>query len=333
MNELLDLITGRSIDLLRFDAGMRKRVNTMLTDAQRQLLAVLADADFSEFTGFRQRRVKALIADVNAVIGEVYGQVGQDSREHLQELASLEARFAVKSVQIGLGVKLGGIPVPDQLAALVDNTLILGAPSAEWWQRQESATQFQFTNLIRQGVIEGRTNDDLARQVRDAFKTSMRSADSLVRTSVQAVSNGARLLTYQANDDILAGFMHLSVLDGRTSEQCMARSGKRWDMQRRPIGHSIPFAMLPLHWACRSTLVPLLDEHEKIDGTQASAEGQVPANWTFADWLETKTAEQQDAILGPGKAGLWRKGTITLTDLLDQSGRPLTLEQLRARHG
>jgi hypothetical protein len=36
-------------------------------------------------------------------------------------------------------------------------------------------------------------------------------------------------------------------------------------------------------------------------------------------------------VLGAGKADLWRRGKITFRDLLDQNGRPLTTEELRAK--
>lgn len=40
------------------------------------------------------------------------------------------------------------------------------------------------------------------------------------------------------------------------------------------------------------------------------------------------TPEEQDKALGKGKADLWRRGVITFADMLDQSGRPLTLKEL-----
>jgi hypothetical protein len=37
-------------------------------------------------------------------------------------------------------------------------------------------------------------------------------------------------------------------------------------------------------------------------------------------------------MLGKGRAELWRDGKITLQQLLDQRGNPLTLQQLRQRY-
>jgi len=38
-------------------------------------------------------------------------------------------------------------------------------------------------------------------------------------------------------------------------------------------------------------------------------------------------------VLGSGRAQLWRDGKLTLEQLLDLSGNPLTLAQLRAKYG
>jgi hypothetical protein len=95
----------------------------------------------------------------------------------------------------------------------------------------------------------------------------------------------------------------------------------------------------PRHWNCRSIEVPILkswremgvDMDEFEPSTRASMDGAVAAQMSFKDWLATRTAAQQDKILGVGKADLWREGKITLTDLLDMGGRPMTLEELRGK--
>ena len=63
-----------------------------------------------------------------------------------------------------------------------------------------------------------------------------------------------------------------------------------------------------------------------------SMDGQVAAETTFEDWLKKQSKGRQDTVLGDGKAALWRDGKINFRDLLDQNGRPLTTEQLRAKY-
>jgi hypothetical protein len=60
--------------------------------------------------------------------------------------------------------------------------------------------------------------------------------------------------------------------------------------------------------------------------------GQVAGNLSFEDWLADKSAAFQDKVLGPGRAQLWRDGKLTLRDLLNQQGRQMSLEELRAKY-
>lgn len=61
-------------------------------------------------------------------------------------------------------------------------------------------------------------------------------------------------------------------------------------------------------------------------------DGQVAASTTFEAFLERKGKAFQDEMLGKGRAQLWRDGTITLPQLLDLKGNPLTLAELKAKY-
>jgi hypothetical protein len=52
---------------------------------------------------------------------------------------------------------------------------------------------------------------------------------------------------------------------------------------------------------------------------------------SFEDFIRGLSPEEQDDILGDGRADLWRRGVITKADLVNQRGRVLTLRELRAR--
>jgi hypothetical protein len=58
-------------------------------------------------------------------------------------------------------------------------------------------------------------------------------------------------------------------------------------------------------------------------------DGVVAADLTFDQFLKSKPPEFADKMLGKGRAELWRSGKITLNQLLDQRGNPLTLAQLK----
>lgn len=174
--------------------------------------------------------------------------------------------------------------------------------------------------------------------------TSTRNAEALVRTSVQAVANAARQEAYKANRDIIKAQVVVATLDSRTSDICIARSGLEYTLDGEPIGHDIAFdGGPPFHYNCRTTMAPVLKSASEVFGraeldevpesTRASMDGQVPESTTFDAFLGRQTKAFQDDLLGAGRAELWRDGRITLTDLLDQTGRPLTLAELRQRAG
>ncbi len=182
---------------------------------------------------------------------------------------------------------------------------------------------------------------------------SSREAEALIRTSVQSVANAARQATLKANDDVIGGQTWLSVLDFRTSAECIALSGSSWDFDGNPLGKTkIRFpGPPPLHFACRSDLVPLMKSWEQLaketggnvelarkmdrlerefsGSKQASMGGPVDADLTYEDWLRRQDEEDQIKVLGCGKWELWQAGTIELSDLIDETGRPMTLKELR----
>ena len=67
--------------------------------------------------------------------------------------------------------------------------------------------------------------------------------------------------------------------------------------------------------------------------TRASMDGSVAQDLTFDQFLKNKPPAFADEMLGKGRADLWRSGKITLSQLLDQRGNPLTLTQLENKYG
>ncbi len=89
---------------------------------------------------------------------------------------------------------------------------------------------------------------------------------------------------------------------------------------------------------CRSIEIPLTKTFKELGlktkevefTTRASDEGQISAKTTFNNFLVRKGKAYQDEMLGKGRADMWRAGKITLKDLVDGNGRPLTLAELKA---
>lgn len=248
-----------------------------------------------------------------------------------------------------LGVRILQLPTEEQLAGIVRFSPIEGTPTEDFWKQQSQVVQRRFESVMRQGLLAGSSNSELIDQIRGTpendykdgiFEKAIKDAKTLVRSSALSVMNRTRLemLSNPRNSSIIKGIQQISTLDSRTSDVCIAYSGKVWSLpDYKPVGHDLPFRNgPPRHWNCRSTLVPVTKSFKELGiaadeipkGTRATVDGQVSADLSFDQWLKSQTQAFQDDLLGVGKADLWRKGKITLTDLIDQSGRSRSLSEL-----
>ncbi len=360
-DKISDRFIRHAVNLGRFEAGTAKKALRLLNQLERDLVAQLASNDPTgpTRTAFQQARLDALLSQTRATITKSYGKVKGATDRDLRGLAEVESDFTKVSINGSVGAAVMSVSVPETtLKHIAEDTLIEGAPSKAWWQKQAGDLQMRFGNQMRAGMMRGETVDELARRVRGMkqngyvdgiMQLSRSQAKTLVRASVQAVSNAAREETFRANSDVVKGFQHLSTLDGRTTPICIAYSGGCWDLDGDPLPESpvqLPDPGIPpLHWGCRSTRIAILKSLDELLGdvgprkagalgalsqsTQSSMDGQVAGDLTYEQWLEGKDEPFQRQVLGAGKWELWQSGKLSLTDLVDQSGRPMTLAQLR----
>lgn len=366
--QIADQLITRQIDLLRFSAGERAKVFALLKKLEEELIELLFFSG-RKLTEIGREDKARLLSQAQKAIADHYGKASDEVGDTLGELGRLEATATAQSLgNLYAGSIIPALPTETVLKRLVDSTLIEGAPSAAWWKRQSGDLTFRFKNAVAQGMAAAETNDEIIRRIRGravgykmvegkrvytfvggVMDIARHHAAAQVQTSVMAVANQSRMDTFEANEDVVKGFRQLSTLDSHTTPTCVAYSGATWDFKKQPTGeNTLPFVSpkgsatgTPRHWSCRSVISPItksfrelgLDIPEFSPTTRAATGGPVAANMTFAQFIDRKGKLFADDLLGPGRAELWREGKITLPQLLDQSGRPLTLKELRRRYG
>lgn len=241
--------------------------------------------------------------------------------------------------------------LPASQTNVIANALVVeGAPLAQWWQRQGRQYQNAVMDQVRMSLEAGESTQQATTRivggtvdgvrVDGVMRTTRNKAETLVRTAINEVVTQTRLNTFQDMDDVVKAIQQISTLDGRTSDICIAYSGLIWDNRTlRPIGHGLPYnSGPPRHFNCRSSIVPVLRSFAELGidatdiplATRASMDGAVPGDITMDQFIRSKSKTFQDNMLGPARARLWRNGKITLTQLVDMRGNPLTLDQLEA---
>lgn len=280
---------------------------------------------------FTTKRYAALLVDTREVLKNGLGKARKRLQGDLRELAKVEADASMRAMQAEagpVGVTFRGLDL--RTVQAVASQPVDGQPLTKWWRDIERGTMRRIEREIGVGLATGETVDQMVARVRtNAFPTTRRNAEALVRTAATHISAQAREASFRENSDTIKGVQWVSTLDLRTSDVCKSRDGTVY-----PVGEG---PRPPAHPNCRSTLVPVLkswkelgiDLDEAPDGTRASMDGQVPANLSYGDWLAEQPADRQDEALGPSRAKLFRAGRITVADLVTTTGRPLTLDELR----
>ena len=338
-DKLLDLSVIRQLLLERVIAGQSIQLNKQLDAVAAALEKQLKGKELTEYQG---KRLDKAIAELKAVISI--------NPPDLADLGVAEAEF-FRDAMVGVGID-AVLPPAAVIGDIAQSALVQGATIGDWFSRLNESTRFDVERTVKNGVLLGQTNAQIAKAIigigdkgGEPIAKSRRDAMAITRTAVQTVAKDARLASLEANADIIKEVQWVSTLDSRTSDICIVRSGKTWtypDFQ--PVKHKIPWnGGPPAHWNCRSTFIPITKSFEELTngrikdkvepGTRASMDGYVAADLTFDAFLKSKPPEFADQMLGKGRAELWRSGKITLNQLLDQRGNPLTLAELRAQYG
>lgn len=328
-DDLAQAIISRELNLNRFDADLRIRVNQELNKLDKDILAQLRGNP----SNWNRTEFNEKLKNVRKVINDYYNEILAMTSEDMAGISESEAIFLQSTInELADTALIPEIPSKEQLSKLSASSVIQGALLASWWIKQAADTYFRISTQAR--IAYGSGEKDISDRVSDQLKVSKRNAESVVRTAVRTVASNTREKLYAINSSIFKGKLYVAVLDNRTSIQCIAYDGSTYDMDNKPIGKkSLPYRELPAHFNCRSIYVPILKSAKEIGfdiprSTRSSMDGQVPEETTFKDFLEKKGEAFQDEVLGKGKAKLWRDGKITLQQLLDQSGNPIPLSEL-----
>lgn len=336
---MLDKLMAFTLDLNRLDASTRAEVLKILNAAQKELAANLRSKDLTAFNKGRQAQ---LLKESHDIIEKYYEKAQMSLFETLEPLPNLVSKQTAKALKLRLPPSMeASIPTENVLKTLVDTTLVAGATTADWWLKQEADLAFRYTQAVKQGIVLNETNNQIIKRVADFMNVIRRNAAGLVQTSVASIANAARQKTFQANEDVIKGYRWVATFDQNVCELCIARSGLEWTIEGKPIGHGVSFSVPPIHYNDRCILTAVTKSFAELgfpdipdpkEGQRASEDGPISAKTTFDDFLKRKGAQWQDETLGKGRADLWRSGTISLENLIDGTGKPLTIKELREKY-
>lgn len=346
VNERLqDRAIERAVLIQQYGRGVADRIVRLLNSGDAEIVAKLgARLAAIEERGFdvgpaTTARLNALLDEIRILNREIYRQMEAALTDELVEFSAVEGEQHRAALVASMGVDLDTkLPSANRLRAIVTEAPMEGRLLSSWFEGMEAGRIDRISQAVRLGMMQGEGTDAIVRRIRGTkaaqysdgvLDISRRSAQAVVRTSVNHVNNVAAQATWSENQHIVKGWQYLATLDGRTTITCAGLSGQVFAIGKGPIP--------PRHVNCRSISVPVTKSFKELGikadelppGTRASMDGQVASDTTFAKWLHNKGPEMQDRILGPTRAKLFRDGKYDLKDFIKKDGTVVTLRQLR----
>jgi SPP1 gp7 family putative phage head morphogenesis protein len=218
-----------------------------------------------------------------------------------------------------------------------DRTLLEG------WAGVSLGERKRLESVIRQGIAEGKTVDQIALMVRrgNIHNITMMQSKALVITATTSVHAQADQLVYAANEKSIVGWQYVAVLDSRTTPICSHRDGTIY-----PVGDTRHLP--PAHFRCRSTTIPVFKSWSDIANLEGVAnvrrrnirnltpsqvayyDGLSPAKESYDTWLRRQPTDIQLRHLGDyNKVEIFRRGELTIDKFTNDEGNSIGLRELR----
>jgi len=153
-------------------------------------------------------------------------------------------------------------------------------------------------DVLTVGIIQGKSNQKMARELTKACEVEYKRAIALIRTETNFIANEATSRAYEELK--VLRYRYLATLDLKTSQLCRELDRKVFEMAKKQVGVNYP----PMHTHCRSTTVPELDE--EIQGTRIARKSdgstyKVERNMSYNKWYAEHVATDKKELLAEKK--------------------------------
>jgi hypothetical protein len=275
--DLVDEAIALALLLERLARYVSDDITAMIARLREDLvvLVVRKDPTSLRYEANRRARLADLVEEAQKAVSDAYVAIAKRADQHLFDVASLTQDSGNRRLSLLLAIKgLSKLLDRESLRKARDRTMIEGATVRDWWARQSGDLQFRVQRALEGAMLvetlgQQPTLNDLVDAVRSdepggLFLPVGRNAEGLIHSAVHAVASTVRLETAKRHPEFFRAIMHLSVLDQRTTVLCRSRANRLFALDGTPIGHTLPFRVPPLHWRCRSHLVPVMHPYADL---------------------------------------------------------------------
>jgi len=327
-DDIQDALTRHQIFILRYAKGREREAARVIASAIRNGIERLENLDVTNAAA-----AQAVIRDLYEYLVEINDEYSTEFIAEMRDFVEYEAGVSTRIMSNAVNINLQA-PAPMQIQQAVFGNIMTIEPQKGYTigdalRRFGTNNAEKVATVAREGILLGKSNDEIAADILDIIPTQERKAATLARTITNHTATSARNETMKEHSDVVDGYKWIATLDSRTSLICASRDGIVYgldDANPKP----------PAHFNCRSTISfvvnPEYDLGKDITGTRPSKgdrKQDVSADLKYGDWLRKQSPEFQERVLGVERARLFREGGLTLDRFIDDQGNVLSLDELR----
>jgi len=317
--QLLEHDRAVARELIDYYGGVYRRLQQQTDSLMRQI----ADArergeEVSPAWLYRAERLRLLQDQVQAEMQRFADYAGDQITEAQRAAVEMGQQHAEQLALAGLGEPPPGVIVTwarlprDAVTDLV-GFLHDGSPLRDLLDELGPEASRAVRDALVAGVATGQNPRVIARQIRQALGGNLVRALRISRTEILRSYREASHRSYQANDDIMEGWIWHSAKDRRTCMSCIAMHGTKHRLDER----------LDDHVSGRCTAIPLTKSWEEILGSKGrDIQETRPQIELGADWFARQPEDVQRAMMGPAKYAAWKSGAFDLEDLVGRTRDP-----------
>lgn len=292
----------------RFRLALARNERQALTElatafgpVQRHLADALTALEGAEPTR-RSQRLAQLMPQVDAALADLAARGASITTDAQARGVGMAPGHARNVAQALAGKPKPGVQLPwntinpEALAVLVGTTGS-GSPLRAVFDSATGDMGGALRDALLVGVTVGVNPKETARQVQAVTGTGRARLETITRTESLRATREATRQSYEANAELMNGYVRLSARDLRTCPACWGLDGKQYPLRDHFASHP----------NCRCSLVPNLKSWADVMG-DPSLPTEPPTVGTGADAFAALPASAQEAILGPARMEAYRNG-------------------------
>lgn len=261
--DFLDALIRHQIGLMRLNGSIRNEIIKILDRTERDLKDQIARRMRRGLPNdnIAANRIRALENIVRNIRGQAFDEITAIWVREMKELAKAEPAFIDQALRTTAPVTLTTVlPATADLVALVASKPFEGKVLRDWARDIRAADLDRIMSQVKIGIVQGESSLAISRRIvgtanlrgaNGVTQITRNNAAAITRTMVNHFSNQAKRLYYEANKDIFDEEVYVATLDSRTTPICRSLDGRHFAVGVGPIP--------PLHFACRSLRVAVLD--------------------------------------------------------------------------